>query len=190
VLIAAYNPVDLLVLRGAVQHPFPTHFDLGVTSARDTVWARAVANQAVTRNSSLPVVNVGYSASGPMTKMLFYEHSAWVIASIVSGGSVEVGASARGTALDYTSPVEPLFASELAHAVAGMSRKEAGGIVNSLLEKYEVQLREPPKGKKYQECCDIVTGKPNKEFLKLYHEVRHEMTDQFGIRFTNASPYV
>lgn len=190
VLTAAYNPVDLLVLRGAVQHPFPTHFDLGVTSARDTVWARAVANQAVTRNSSLPVVNVGYSASGPMTKMLFYEHSAWVIASIVSGGSVEVGASARGTALDYTSPVEPLFASELAHAVAGMSRKEAGGIVNSLLEKYEVQLREPPKGKKYQECCDIVTGKPNKEFLKLYHEVRHEMTDQFGIRFTNASPYV
>lgn len=122
--------------------------------------------------------------------MLFYEHSSWVIASIVSGGSVEVGASARGTALDYTSPVEPLFASELAHAVAGMSRKEASGIVNSLLEKYEAKLREPPTGKKYQECCDIATGKPNKELLKLYHEVRHEMTDQFGIRFTNASPYV
>jgi len=68
-----------------------------------------VANQAITRNSSLPVVNVGYSAAGPMTKMLFYEHCAWVIASVVSGGSVEVGASARGTALDYTSPVEPLW---------------------------------------------------------------------------------
>ena len=190
VVTAAYNPVDLLVLRGAVQHPFPTHFDLGVTSVRDTIWARSVANQAITRNSTLPVVNVGYSAAGPMTRMLFYEHCAWVIASVVSGGSVEVGASARGTALDYTSPVEPLLASEVAHAVAGLSRKEANTVVNALLGKYETQLREPPTGKKYQECCDPVTGKPNREFLELYLEVRREMTDQFGIQFTSASPYL
>ncbi len=190
VVTAAYNPVDLLVLRGAVQHPFPTHFDLGVTSARDTVWARSVSNQAITRNSTLPVVNVGYSAAGPMTKMLFYEHCAWVIASVVSGGSVEVGASARGTALDYTSPVEPLLASEVAHAVAGMSRKEADDIVNSLLEKYESQLREPPVGQRYQECCDPVTGKPKPELLQLYCEIRQEMTDQFGIQFSSASPYL
>ena len=190
VVTAAYNPVDLLVLRGAVQHPFPTHFDLGVTSARDTVWARSVSNQAITRNSTLPVVNVGYSAAGPMTKMLFYEHCAWVIASVVSGGSVEVGASARGTALDYTSPVEPLLASEVAHAVAGISRKEANKIVEALLEKYESQLREPPAGQKYQECCDTATGKPKQEFLQLYREIRQEMTDEFGIRFTSASPYL
>lgn len=190
VVTAAYNPVDLLVLRGAVQHPFPTHFDLGVTSARDTIWARSVANQAVTRHSDLPVVNVGYSAAGPMTKMLFYEHCAWVIASVVSGGSVEVGASARGTALDYTSPLEPLLASEVAHAVAGMSRREANDIVKALLEKYEPQLREPPVGQKYQECCDPVTGQPNPEFLELYLEVRREMADQFGIQFTSVSPYL
>jgi len=152
VVTAAYNPVDLLVLRGAVQHPFPTHF---VTSVRDTIWARSVANQAITRNSTLPVVNVGYSAAGPMTKMLFYEHCAWVMAAVVSGGSVEVGASSRGTALDYTSP-----------------------------------LREPPVGQKYQECCDPVTGKPKQEFLQLYREVRREITDQFGIQFTSASPYL
>jgi methylamine--corrinoid protein Co-methyltransferase len=190
VVTAAYNPVDLLLLRGAIQHPFPTHFDLGVTSARDTLWPRSVANQAITRNSSLPVVNVGYSAAGPMTKMLFYEHCAWVIASVVSGGSVEVGASARGTALDYTSPVEPLLASEVAHAVVGMSRREADGIVKALLEKYESQLREPPVGQKYQECCDPVTGKPKPEFLELYLEIRREMADQFGIRLTSASPYL
>ncbi|HEY50984.1 MAG TPA: monomethylamine:corrinoid methyltransferase [Dehalococcoidia bacterium] len=190
VVTAAYNPVDLLILRGAVQHPFPTHFDLGVTSARDTIWARSVANQAITRNSTLPVVNVGYSAAGPMTKMLFYEHCAWVIASVVCGGSVEVGASARGTALDYTSPVEPLLASEVAHAVPGMSRKEANEIVEVLLGEYESQLREPPAGQRYQECCDPVTGKPNREFLELYMEVRREMTDQFGIQFTSASPYL
>jgi len=190
VVTAAYNPVDLLVLRGAVQHPFPTHFDLGVTSARDTIWARSVANQAITRNSTMPVVNVGYSAAGPMTRMLFYEHCAWVIASVVSGGSVEVGASARGTALDYTSPVEPLLASEVAHAVAGMGRREASDIVEALLGKYESQLREPPAGQRYQECCNPVTGRPNRELLALYMEVRRELTDQFGIQFTSASPYL
>ncbi|HEY82867.1 MAG TPA: monomethylamine:corrinoid methyltransferase [Dehalococcoidia bacterium] len=190
VVTAAYNPVDLLILRGVVQHPFPTHFDLGVTSARDTIWARSLANQAVTRNSSLPVVNVGYSAAGPMTKMLLYEHSAWVIASVVSGGSVEVGASARGTALDYTSPMEPLFGSEVAHAVAGMSRKEANQIVNALLEKYESKLRDPPVGKKYQECYDVATGKPSQEFIELYREVRREMADQFGLELPPSSPYL
>jgi len=190
VVTAAYNPVDLLVLRGAVQHPFPTHFDLGVTSARDTIWARSVSNQAVTRNSALPVVNVGYSAAGPMTRMLFYEHCAWVIASVVSGGSVEVGASARGTALDYTSPVEPLLASEVAHAVAGMSRKEANDVVKALLEKYESQLREPPVGKKYQECCDPVTGEPKQELLELYLKIRREITDRFGVKLNSVSPYL
>ncbi len=189
VVTAAYNPVDLLLLRGAVQHPFPTHFDLGVTSARDTIWARSLANQAVTRNGTLPVVNVGYSGAGPMTKMLLYEHSAWVIASVVSGGSVEVGASARGTALDYTSPMDPLLASEVAHAVAGMSRKEANGIVKALLEKYEDQLHNPPLGQKYQECYDVATGKPNKEYIELYREVRREMSDQFGLQFAYVSPY-
>jgi len=190
VVTAAYNPVDLLILRGAVQHPFPTHFDLGVTSARDTIWARSVANQAVTRHSTLPVVNVGYSGAGPMTEMLFYEHSAWIISSVVSGGSIECGASARGTALDYTSPLDPLLGSEVAHAVAGMSRKEANGIVNTLLGKYENQLRNPPIGKKFQECYDVASGKPIKEYLELYRKVRKEMADQFGLQFKHTSPYL
>jgi hypothetical protein len=190
VVTAAYNPVDLLILRGAVQHPFPIHFDLGVTSTRDTIWARSLANQAVTRHSNLPVVNIGYSAAGPMTKMLAYEHSAWVIGSVASGGSIEVGAAAKGVALDCTSPMEPLLASEVAHAVAGMSRKEANTIVVALLEKYEGQLRNPPTGQRYQECHDIATGKPNKEFIELYREVRQEMIDQFGLKFHHASPYL
>lgn len=125
-----------------------------------------------------------------MTKMIFYENAAWVIGSVVSGGSIEAAASARGIALDYTSPMEPLFASEVAHAVAGMSRKEANKIVAALLEKYEDKLRNPPTGQRYQECYDMATGKPNKEFIELYREVRREMTDQFGLKFHRASPHL
>jgi len=190
VVTSAYNPVDLLILHGAVQHPFPTHFDLGTTSTRDTIWARSLANQAVTRNSPVPVVNIGYAGAGPMTKMVFYEFAAWVIGAVVSGGSIEVGGSARGTAVDYTSPMEPLFASEVAHAVAGMSRKEANGIVIALLDKYESELQNPPAAQKYQECFDISTGAPSKEFIELYHEVKREMTEQFGLQFQHTSPYL
>jgi len=190
VVTAAYNPVDLLVLRAAVQHPFPTHFDLGTSSTRDTIWARSLASQAVTRHSSLPVVNVGFSAAGPMTKMSFYEFCAWGIGGVVSGGSLEIGGSAKAVAVDYASPMQPLLACEVAHAVAGMSRKEANGIVAALLEKYEDKLREPPLGKKYQECFSMLTGEPNKEFIELYREVRQEMIDQFGLRFKHTSPYL
>lgn len=189
VVTAAYNPVDLLILRGAVQHPFPIHFELS-TATRDAIWARSLANQAVTRHSPLPVVNIGYSAAGPMTKMSVYEYSAWVIGAVVSGGSMEVASQARGVALDYGGPMEPIFINEVAHAVAGMSRREANGIVNALLEKYEDQLRNPPIGQRYQECFDVATGAPSKEFIELHRELKREMADQFGLRFRHASPYL
>jgi methylamine--corrinoid protein Co-methyltransferase len=92
--------------------------------------------------------------------------------------------------LDYTSPLDPLLGSEVAHAVAGMSRREANGIVKTLLEKYENQLRNPPIGKKYQECYDVASGKPIKEYLELYRKVRKEMVDQFGLQFKHNSPYL
>lgn len=187
---AAYNPVDMLVLRAAVQHPFPTHFDLVVSSLRESIWARSVLNQAVTRHSPLPVVNIGYSAAGGMTKMLFYEHSAWCIASVVSGGSIEVGGAARGVGLDYTGPIEACFASEMAHAVAGRSRQEVNKMVQYLLTKYEDKIRTPAVGKKFQECFDLATGTPGQDYLEMHREVRKEMMDQLGLQFTDASPYI
>ena len=190
VVTAAYNPVDLLILRGAVQHPFPTHFDLGTNSTRDTIWARDLANQAATRHSSLPIVNVGHTAAGSMTKMSFYEYSAWIIGTIPSGGSIEIGPSAKGTAMDYNIPMSSLLGSEVAHAVVGMSRREANGIVDTLLKKYEDKLPDPPIGKKYQECYDEKTGKPGKELIELYLEVRRELADKFGLQFKHTSPYI
>jgi len=190
VVQAAYNPIDLLVLRAAVQHPFPTHFDLVTSSLRESIWARSLGNQAVTRNSTLPVVNIGYSAGGPMTKMLFYEHAAWCIASVASGGSIEVGGAGRGVTLDFTSPIEPIFASEMAHAVAGMSRQEVNHIVLGLLAKYEDKIRTPPPGKKYQECFDATAGMPIKEYNEMDRQVRKEMADQFGIQLKNTSPFL
>jgi hypothetical protein len=189
VVTAAYNPVDMLILRAAVQHPFPTHFDLGTNSTRDTIWARSLANQAATRHSPLPIVNTGHAAAGPMTKMHFYEFSAWIIGAIASGGSIEVGPSAKGIATDYNTPMAFYLGSGVAHAVAGMSRKEASVIVDALLKKYEDRLPDPPIGQTYQECFDLMTGKPGMEFITLYREVIREMTDEFGLKFPQNLPY-
>ena len=190
VVTAAYNPVDQLILRAAVQHPFPTHYDLGTNSTRDTIWARSLATQAVTRHSPLPIVNVGHSAAGPMTAMHFYEFCAWIIGSVVSGGSIEVGPSGKGTAIDYNSPMASFLGTGIAHAITGMSRKEASTIVDILLKKYEDKLPNPPKGQQYQECFDIATGKPSKEFVTLYREVKRKMADQFGLKFLQNIPYL
>lgn len=189
VVTAAYNPVDLLVFRAAVQHSFAVHFDLRTTSTRGTIWAQGLANQAVTRNSPLPVASIAYAAAGPTTEMAFYEFAACVITSVVSGGSIETGPSATGAVVDHASPMEPIFCSEVAHAVAGMSRKEANGIVMALLEKYEDRLRDPPLGKRYQDCFDAVTGVPSKKYIELYKKVRQEMTEKFGLRFRHTSHY-
>jgi len=190
VVTAAYNIVDLLILRGAVQHPFLVHFDLGTTSARDTIWAQSLAIQAITRNSSLPTVSPGYVVAGMTTKMSFYEYSAWIIGTVVSGGSVEVGAPAKNTVLDEGGPMEPIFGSGIAHAVAGMSREEANRIVLALLDKYEGRLHNPPSGRKYQECFDVSTGAPNKEFVGVYREVINELTNDFGLGFSSELPYI
>jgi methylamine--corrinoid protein Co-methyltransferase len=190
VVMAAYNPMDLLVIRGVAQHPFAVPFEMGTTSNRDTIWARSIANQAITRNSSLPTVNPGYAVAGPMTKMGYYEFSAWVIGAVVSGGSIEMGPLSRGVITDHSGPLEDIYGNGVAHAVAGMNRKEANKIVNALLGKYEDKLRDPPAGKGYQECYDIASGEPNKEAIELYRAVRKEMSDQFGLRLPNVSPYL
>jgi len=190
VVSVAYNPVDLLVIRGVAQHPFAVPIEAGTTSRRDTLWARSVANQATACHSPLPMVTPVYSVAGPMTKISYYEYSAGIIASVVSGGSIEIAPPSRGVIVDNAGPMENIFGNGVAHAAAGMSRKEANEIVKALLAKYEDKLSSPPIGKKYPDGYDMASGQPNKANLELYREVRREMTEQFGLRLPLTSPYL
>jgi methylamine--corrinoid protein Co-methyltransferase len=190
IVTAAYNLLDILVLRGAVQHPFPIHFNLRTTTTRDTLWVRSLANQAITRNSWLPVANLGYIGAGPTTKMAFYETAAWVIAAVVCGGSIEAEGIAKNAHVDFTSPVEPYFASEIAHAVIGMPREEANQLVEGLLEKYEQDLDNPPIGVPIQKCMNLENGEISPEFRSVYQSIRKEMSDEFGLDFKQPSIYL
>jgi len=190
IVTVAYNLLDILVLRGSVQHPFPIHFNLRTTTSRDTLWVRSVANQAISRHSWLPIANLGYVGAGPTTKMALYETAAWVIASVVSGGSIEAEGVAKNAHVDHTSPVEPYFASEVAHAVAGMDRKEANQVLKALLKEYEGHLVDAPVGVRLQDCMNLETGEIIPEFRDLYRSIRQEMVDKFGLDFKYPSIYV
>lgn len=190
IVTAAYNLLDILVLRGSTQHPFPIHFNLRTTTTRDTLWVRSVSNQAISRNSWLPIANLGYVGAGPTTRMALYETAAWVTAAVVSGGSIEAEGIAKNAHVDHTSPVEPYFAAEIAHAVAHLNRTEANNLVKALLDEYETSLSDPPIGVRLQECMDLESGEITAEFRESYLAVRQEMTDKYGLKFKYPSMYL
>ncbi len=134
-----------------------------------------MSTQAIARNSHFPLLNLGYTAAGPMTRMCLYETAAWVIASVVCGASIEAEGVARATHVDYLTPLEPRLATEVAHAAIGLSRQGANESVNRLLEKYEQHIPEAPLGSKYQECFDVESATPVPEYVDLYEQVKSEL---------------
>jgi len=179
---AAYHIQSILVYRGACQDSFPIHSKYSCSTGRNTLWAISVSNQAISRNSHFPLFTIPIIAAGPMTEMNFYETASQVITCIVSGGSIEAGSAAKNVLIDHITPMEPLWASEVAHAVIGMKRAEASEIVNRLLPKYENNLDNPPKGKKYQECYDVKTSEPGRECIELYRRTKKEFAG-YGLKF-------
>jgi len=178
----AYHIQSILVFRGSCHDSSILHFKYSCNTGRDVLWATSMTNQAISRNSHFPLLTCTVIASGPMTEMHFYENAAQVITATVSGGSTEAGSAAKNVLMDHVTPMEPLFASEVAHAVVGMKRNEANEIVNRLLRKYENDLDDPPKGKKFQECYNIGTLEPSREYTELYRKMKNELSD-YGLKF-------
>jgi methylamine--corrinoid protein Co-methyltransferase len=114
--------------------------------------------------------------------MCLYETAASVTAAVVSGLSIEALGVATNKYEDRMTPMEPRLSAEVAHAVAGMKRSEANEIVKGLLSKYMDKIKDPPLGKKFQECFDIQRGKPSDAYIEIYDKVKRELQDM-GIKF-------
>ncbi len=174
----AYHLGAIIAMRGDTHLTFPIHFKYGCTTTKDVTWSVSVSTQAISRNSHFPLITLSYAAAGPMTEMVFYEIATAITTSVVSGTSCfEFGGVAKATHIDQFTPMEPRFASEVAYAVAGMTRKEANKIVRKLLEKYEGSIDSPPVGKKYAECWDIHRKSPNPEYFDLYKQMKRELSE-------------
>jgi methylamine--corrinoid protein Co-methyltransferase len=178
----AYHLQVILVLRASAHLTFPMDFRYGSNTSWEIMWPINVSTQAICRNSHLPLLNLTYLAAGPMTDMCLYEIAATQIGRIASGGHIEFGGVAKAITMDTFTPMEPRFASEVAHATAGLTRDEANEMVKRLVPKYRDQLPNPPKGQKFVECYDWDSIQPRQEYLDLYGRIKDELTG-YGLRF-------
>jgi methylamine--corrinoid protein Co-methyltransferase len=67
-------------------------------------------------------------------------------------------------------------------AAARLDRQQANELVIKLLEKYESEIPDAPEGDRYQDCYDVETAKPGESYLRLYDEVKTELS-ALGIPF-------
>ena len=178
----AYHINSLLLMKGSCQLTFPIQVNHGCTSGRGVLWADSVSSQGISRNSHFPFFILSYVAAGPMTEMCLYEIAAVVLNAVVSGASIEFGGVTKATEVDHFTPMEPRWASEMAHGVLGMTRAKGNEIVKKLLAKYENDIPNAPKGKTYEQCWDMKTKQPIAEYKQMYKKIKAELA-QLGVQF-------
>jgi methylamine--corrinoid protein Co-methyltransferase len=160
----------------------PTHMHLACSTYPAIVKATALAFQAIARNTNLITSPFVRPTAGPGVREIFYECAALVIAGVVSGVSyVDVVQSATGNREAHASPLEARFSGQIAHAVEGMSRKDADPIVQRLVAKYEHTQKDMMTGKPFDQVYDVETLTPAPEWQHMYEEVCAEMETEFGL---------
>lgn len=179
---AAFHIQGILTYGASWTLCFPIHVKYTSSSSPELIWVASTYAQAVTRNTTVPALYYNYTAAGPCTEMVLHEFAAEFIAGVSSGASIETGGVAKGKYFDYLTPIEPMFAAEVAYASAGLKRSDANDIVKKIVPKFKDMIPDPPKGKRFQECCDPLTGTPSKECFDIYYKVKKEVTD-LGIDF-------
>jgi methylamine--corrinoid protein Co-methyltransferase len=182
-VMTAYYLLGILMFQGTYHLTGPVHFRHGCSTTRDSLWVFSAVGRATSRNTRYPAIGLGYAAAGPCTKMYFYEAAAVNLCCVTAGyGGVQTVHPAKAVVVDGVTPLEALFNVETAYAVTGMDAGEASELVNQLLDRYENEIEKAPAGKRYQECYDLKRGKPSEAYVRLYGEVKEELT-KMGIPF-------
>lgn len=182
-MMTAYYLLGGVVFKGSYHLTGPIHFRHGCSTTRDCLWVFAVVGRATSRNVRYPAIGLGYAAAGPCTRMYFYEAAAVNLCCVTSGYSgVQTVHPAKAIVVDGVTPMEARFNVEMAYATAGMEAGRASELINQLLDRYEERIEAAPAGKIYQECFDLKTGKPSEAYIRLYDEVKEELT-AMGIPF-------
>lgn len=154
-------------------HPF---YDNDTTP--EIIQAISVAHQALARNSRLLTDLVITPVSGPGTKTLLYESAALAITAAASGSCALIGPrSAAGIHPAHVSGLEARWTAEVAHAAAGLPRREADALVRQLVALYQPDLDQRPIGKPFPEVYDPIMLKPLPAWQAMYEEVKEELNE-------------
>ena len=149
----------------------PIHIRWGTTTTRETLRIAAHSAAAIDLNTDLLLGNQYYTLAGPCTEMCLLETAAQAITDTASGRELISGAaSSKGVVKDRTTGMEARMMGEAAISAAGMDIQEANAVLDNLVSLYERNFSRPPVGKRFQDCYDITSVTPSKEYLKVYEK--------------------
>ena len=149
----------------------PIHIRWGTTTTRETLQIAAHSAAAIDLNTDLLLGNQYYTLAGPCTEMCLLETAAQAITDTASGRELISGAaSSKGVVKDRTTGMEARMMGEAAISAAGMDIREANAVLDNLVSLYERNFSRPPVGKRFQDCYDITSVTPSKEYLKVYEK--------------------
>jgi methylamine--corrinoid protein Co-methyltransferase len=117
--------------------------------------------------------------------MVVHELAAVVLAATVSGLHLNLAAVARNKLPERSSGMEARIGAETGHLIARkrISRRQANEIVKKLLGEYESRIPQAPEGKRFDECYDLATVRPTREYLDLYERCK-EKQSRFGLNWS------
>ena len=148
----------------------------------------AQAERQKEKHTHLLTGNQYYTAAGPCTEMCLLEAAAQAVTDTASGREIMSGcASAKGTALDRTTPIESRMMAYAARAVAGMDAEKVNHLLDKLVKHYEGpgpkrKFNDAPFGKRFQDCYDVVTLNPTEEHIQVLGKAMKTMED-IGFEF-------
>ena len=161
----------------------PIHIRWGTTMARGTLQVAAHAAAAIDANTDLLLANQYYPVAGPCTEMCLLETAAQAITDTASGRELLSGsAAAKGVVQDKTTGMEARIMGDAAVATAGMKISDVNEVLNKPIPLYEAHYTDAPAGKTFQECYDVTTVRPTKEYLEIYDKSIKTLTD-LGLDF-------
>jgi methylamine--corrinoid protein Co-methyltransferase len=159
---------------------FPIHIRRLNNTSREMLWLVSLSYQALASNSRLISGSNGFAVAGPCTEMVMYEAGLHGMVSAVSGAAVlwEI-ASAMNKHYERTTPMEARMGCEtgLSAVKSKLKRSDVNEIVKKILPMYEEKLDNAPLGKTFEECYDLETLEPSKEYQEIYGKVKAEFMD-------------
>jgi methylamine--corrinoid protein Co-methyltransferase len=182
IVTLAHHLQGLLVHQVAYSDFPVTHLKYSCSTARESLWCAGIVGQALSRNTHLLTATEAITAAGPCTAMCLYEVAASAIVGTVSGIHINNASAAKSQYLDRETGMEARIGCEVGHAATGMKRTEANELVKQIFLKYNQKLENPPLGRRFQECYDVTTINPSKEYNNVYTKVKNELQD-LGLKF-------
>ncbi|MCQ2084960.1 MAG: monomethylamine:corrinoid methyltransferase, partial [archaeon] len=83
----------------------------------------------------------------------------------------------KGVVLDKFTGMEARVMGEAARCAAGQRVSDMNETIQNLLNIYEPMYTNPDLGKTFQECYDVTTVKPTKEYLEVYDKALQTIRD-------------